>query len=307
MFLLRIRNNALLILCTLLHFSVDGVCAAVLAKYAVHEPDFRNIIYYFGVYNIIAFGGQWLAGLFLDKHRKFLMPSLAIVPVLLAGGFMSNAGILFQAVIIALGNCIFHVAAGILILERYGGFSEPGIFVSSGAVGLGLGLHRITGAFAFEILCVVGTVLTLLYVLKYSAAALTDEDNDDANSLGKNAAYLLTGAFLLLLCVTLRGFGGNSRIPKYVMLMPCIFMFGKSAGGILCDAIGFRKTILIIFLMSFAALQLSGLPRIITLTFAFNMTMPLTLRLLHWYFPSYPGLTFGIAAGCSPLPQFSQH
>ena len=55
--------------------------------------------------------------------------------------------------------------------------------------------------------------------------------------------------------------------------------------------------------MSFAALQFSGNISLIVLTFAFNMTMPLTLRLLHWYFPEYPGLTFGLAAGCL-LPGF---
>ena len=31
---------------------------------------------------------------------------------------------------------------------------------------------------------------------------------------------------------------------------------------------------------------------------AFNMTMPLTLRLVHWCKPRYPGMMFGLAAGC---------
>ena len=100
------------------------------------------------------------------------------------------------------------------------------------------------------------------------------------------------------MCVTLRGFGGGAKVPEYVMLMPCVFMLGKSAGGVLCDAIGFRRTILCIFLLIFAGLQVQGLAGTVAVTFAFNMTMPLTLRLLHWYFPEYPGLTFGLAAGC---------
>ena len=119
-------SNYLLGLCTILHFTVDGVCAAVLAEYAVNESVLSNIVYYFGVYNVLAFGGQWLAGLVLDKHKSLVLPSLIAVPVLLAGGFVSSAGIPFRAVSIALGNCIFHVAAGILILERYSGFREPG-------------------------------------------------------------------------------------------------------------------------------------------------------------------------------------
>ncbi|MBQ7220271.1 MAG: hypothetical protein IJS28_04750 [Synergistaceae bacterium] len=285
----------MLILCTILHFSVDGVCAAVLAKYAIHEPDFSNIVYYFSLYNLIAFGGQWLAGLILDKRKSLVLPSLAVVPLLLAGGFVSSAGILFQAVSVALGNCLFHVAAGILILERYSGFREPGIFVSSGAVGLGLGLHGLVGAPVFEAVCVVCTVLALVHVLKSPAP---DSQIQRESSPGESLVWLLGGAVLLLVCVVLRGFGGSSRIPEYVMLMPCVFMLGKSAGGLVCDAIGFRKTILAIFIMCFAGLQLPGLAGVITITFAFNMTMPLTLRLLHRYFPDYPGLTFGLAAGC---------
>jgi hypothetical protein len=80
--------------------------------------------------------------------------------------------------------------------------------------------------------------------------------------------------------------------------MPCVFVLGKSFGGILCDALGWRKTILAIFILSFLALQIPGIIGTVILTFAFNMTMPLTLRLLHIYFPEFPGLTFGLAAGC---------
>ena len=294
---------SLLFLCTVLHFTVDGVCAAVLAKYAITEPDFTNIVYYFGLYNIIAFGGQWLAGLILDKRRTLILPSLCIVPLLLSGGFVTRAGILFQAVSVALGNCLFHVAAGILILERYSGFREPGIFVSSGAVGLGLGLHGLVSAPVFEAVCAVCTVIAVWLVMRSPDAQPVHAEDSTREGLDS----LLAGAVLLLVCVVLRGFGGSSRIPEHVMLMPCVFMLGKSSGGILCDIIGFRKTILAIFIMCFAGLQLSGLASIITLTFAFNMTMPLTLRLLHMYFPAYPGLTFGLAAGCLLPGAFFKH
>ena len=296
---------SLLVLCTVLHFSVDGLCAAVLAKYAVNEPIYSNIAHYFGLYNVIAFGGQWLAGLVLDKYKRLVVPALAVVPVILAGGFAVRAGILFQAVSVALGNCLFHVAAGILVLERYEGFREPGIFVSSGAAGLGLGLHGFTGAVPFWAVCAAFTAITVFLVLK------SPEQSSSRNAAAlprKNFLWLLLGAVLLLLCVTLRGFsGGSSRLPLHVMVMPCVFMLGKSAGGILCDAIGLRKTILAVFVMCFVGLQIPGSLGIITLTFAFNMTMPLTLRFLLRYFPDYPGLTFGLAAGCLLPGAFFRH
>ena len=285
----------MLLLFTLIHFSVDGLCAAVMAEYAVNEPDYANIVYYFGLYNLIAFGGQWLTGLILDRRKVFVLPSFCAAPLLLAGGFFHGGGILTQVIFIALGNCVFHVSAGIFVLKSYAGFKEPGIFVSSGAVGLALGLHGFAGARAFWTLCAVLTASTAFILTKHHEPSAREES---PLSQGGNIPYLIAGALMLLLCVVLRGFGGGANIPEYVLLMPCVFMAGKSFGGIVCDFAGYRKTILAIFLMSFAGLQLHGNLSVITLSFAFNMTMPLTLRLLHFYFPDYPGLTFGIAAGC---------
>lgn len=284
----------ILFLCTLLHFSVDGVCAAVMADYAVHEPDFSQIIFYFGMYNLIAFGGQWLFGLMLDKYNKLILPSLVLVPVLLGVGMFREAGVFWQALALGVDNCMFHVAAGIVILTRSDTFREPGIFVSSGAVGLGLGLGGLVGAIWFWAVCAAGTVL----VVRLLFGNVPDYARSSREGSESSLVSLLTGAAVLLGCVVLRGFGGSSRIPEYAMLMPCVFMVGKAAGGVVCDVIGYRKTILLIFLLCFVSLQLSGYPSVLLLTFAFNMTMPLTLRLLHWYFPEYPGLTFGLAAGC---------
>ena len=296
MFSLSEKNNTLLALCTVLHFTVDGVCAAVLTSYAVHESDYSNIFYYFWLYNFIAFGGQWLTGIVLDKYRKIIVPILAVVPLLLGIGLL-NIPILCRAVSIAVANCLFHVAAGILILERYGNFREPGIFVSSGAVGLGLGLNRIMGAVTFEIICAVFTAMTLFILIKQTEHQ-ENRVQESESETGENFPLLIAGALLLLVCVILRGFGGNSRLPVHVMLMPCVFMLGKSVGGIVCDILGCRKTILAVLILSFGALQIKGTIGAVVLAFAFNMTMPLTLRLLHWYFPEHPGLTFGLAAGC---------
>ena len=294
MFSLTAKNNILLALCTVLHFSVDGVCAAVLASYAVHEPDYSNIVYYFWLYNFIAFGGQWLTGIFLDKYKKVIVPALAVVPVMLGIGLL-NISILWRAVSVAVANCLFHVAAGILILERYENFKEPGIFVSSGAVGLGLGLNRFMGAVTFEVICAVFTAIALFTLIKHHEQQAHTEQELVSS---ENLSFLIAGALLLLVCVVLRGFGGKSRLPVHIMLMPCVFMLGKSAGGVVCDMLGYRKTILAVLLLSFVALQIKGTTGAVVLAFAFNMTMPLTLRLLHWYFPENPGLTFGLAAGC---------
>ena len=315
---------------TVLHFLVDGICAAAMAAYALKEPSFSPIAFYFGLYNGIAFGTQWLTGWLFDKNENRIRYAFLFVLVTLAAGTQSALGITAQTVFLGLGNSVFHVATGSLILQRYSTYKELGIFVSSGAVGLALGLNCIVGPYPFLLVCAVLCAVVTYRPgrVKISETVATqpvfrncsgENEQDTARSFEMNqkeessaqsgasekdgyaaSPHCLAGFCLVLLlgCIVLRGFGGGKAIGSYVMLFPCVFAAGKALGGIVCDSVGYRKTILFIFLLSFAALQLSGLAAEVLLVLAFNMTMPLTLRLVHWCNPRYPGMMFGLAAGC---------
>jgi hypothetical protein len=295
------------ILCTLLHLTVDGVCGAALAAYAVNEPEYANIVYYFHLYSLVAFGGQWLAGLALDRKMNWILPGLALVPVLLGLGTLPGFGIFCQAVLLGVGNCIFHVAAGILILRRCPGYAGPGVFVSGGAIGLGLGINQICGPALFLCVCAAATAAVIFLSSREAADSGVNGRIRASGAPGARALIPFAAAALLLLCVTLRGFaGGGGLTAGHVMLFPCVFALGKALGGLCCDAVGYRRTIALIFMLSVvslhaATLSLPGawrtLPPLL-LSLSFNMTMPLTLRLLHRCFPARPGLTFGLAAGC---------
>ncbi len=277
------------------HFCVDGVCGAALAVYAVNEPQLEPIVYYFGLYNLIAFGGQWCAGWFFDRCPRFLLPAFFAAAVLLGAGLSAGIPVWGQVPSIALGNCIFHAAAGALVLRRYEGFAAPGFFVSGGAVGLGLGLGRICPGWIFFVLYLAASV----FILRHGDALRASEEEEAAMRLETPSFFVGWGcAAALLLCVVLRGFGGGGSAGMPVMLFPCVFALGKAAGGVLCDRVGYRSAILVIFLLGFCALQGEGLLFLLMLVFAFNMTMPLTLRLLHRCAPGNPGLMFGLAAGC---------
>ena len=297
----------LITLCTLLHLTVDGVCGAALAAYAVNEPEYVNIVYYFHLYSLIAFGGQWLAGLALDRKMNWILPGLFVVPVLLGLGALRGPGVSVQAVLLGFGNCIFHVAAGILILRSCPGYAGPGVFVSGGAVGLGLGINQICGPVLFLCACAVATVATVLIARREGTCAGVKGQVSTAGTPKAAGLISVGAAALLLLCVTLRGFaGGGGLTEEHVMLLPCVFALGKALGGLCCDAIGYRRTIALIFMLSVvslhaATLSLPGTWRLLPpllLSLSFNMTMPLTLRLLHRCFPARPGLMFGLAAGC---------
>ena len=289
---------------TALHFLVDGVCAAAMAAYAVREPSFALIVFYFGLYNGIAFGTQWLTGLLFDKYENLIRYAFLFVLVTLGLGTLPALGIKAQTLLLGIGNSVFHVAAGSLVLRRYATYKELGIFVSSGAVGLALGLNCIVGPYPFLFACAVLCAVVTLRKWKAEIPPAASEQVCVRNSTEENiqtvSSHRLTGICLVLLlgCIVLRGFGGGASAGSYVMLFPCVFAAGKALGGIVCDKAGYQKTILFIFFLSFLALQLAGLMATVLLVLAFNMTMPLTLRLVHWCNPRYPGMMFGLAACC---------
>lgn len=288
----------MLILYTLQHFAVDGICGATLAAYAVTEQYLEPIIYYFGLYNLLAFGSQAFVGYVLDK-RTNLLPYAPILSVILLGlGTIDALGITKQAVMLGLGNSLFHVAVGSMVLRRYDTYTELGAFVSSGAIGLALGLNQFVDAKIFLLICAAVTAIA------YRRHRLTEVETLERYASPSLSWISLCGCLALLLgCVVLRSFGGGGGSTEYVMLFPCVFALGKVLGGVCCDRLGYKNTIALIFIVGFVSLQGSGLVAAVTLTLAFNMTMPLTLRLVHWCNPNYPGMMFGLAAGCL-LPGF---
>ncbi len=289
------RRGFVLPLLTLAHFCVDGVCGAALAAYAFGEPYLEPIVYYFGLYNLIAFGGQWCAGWFFDKRPRTILPALCIAAGFLSVGLVSSLPVWLWVCCIGVGNCVFHAAAGGFVLRKYENFGPPGIFVSGGALGLGLGLGGFCPAWIFFVAYVAAAFFA--YRSGREIPGMDFCEQEQIVGAPAPAALLGCGAALLL-CVVLRSFGGGGGAGAPALLFPCVFTLGKAAGGVLCDRIGYRRAILAIFLLGFFALQGEGLLFSILLAFAFNLTMPLTLRLLHRCAPARPGLTFGLAAGC---------
>lgn len=286
----------MLFLCTLQHLAVDGVCGAVLAAYAVNEAYLEPIIYYFALYNLVAFGTQFVVGYLLDKRTNFLPYAPTISLTLLTLGSVSEFGIMNQVLLLGAGNSIFHVAAGSVVLRKFDTYKELGIFVSSGAIGLALGLNQLVDAKIFLLVY----AAAIFYVGK-NFARIVEHESTEIPRQTKSAlpvTVALVCVILLLGCVVLRSFGGGGNSSEYVMLFPCAFAFGKILGGLCCDKIGYKNTIAVIFVAGFLALQWSGLIAALILTVAFNMTMPLTLRLVHWCNPTRPGMMFGLAAGC---------
>lgn len=287
----------LLSILTILHFLTDGVCGATLAEYALAEPYYEPIIYYFTMYTILAFGSQFIFGYILDKKEKLLSPCFITATILLVTGGCLYLDTFTKVLLIGLGNSIFHVTGGSLIMRATKGYSQPGIFVSGGAVGLGLGLNSIVPTFMFVVGMVIFTILLMWKCICHDKLSLLSSKMDKENRPISTTYNLIPCIILLLFCIILRSFGGGDSV-EYVMLFPCVFALGKSLGGICADKIGYMNTVMLIFIGSFVSLQFTGLIPLVMLTFFCNMTMPLTLRLLCQCEPNYFGTMFGLTAGC---------
>lgn len=285
-------------LLTLMHLLVDGVCGAVLAIYALQEPKIEPIVFYFGLYTVFAFGLQGPVGLLVDAFPSCFRWGFIASTLALAIGSLPQLNIGTQAMLLGFGNCLFHVLGGTYVLQKYNTYTELGLFVSSGAIGLGLGLSSLVNGWillAFDGLITILLVKNIVDLQDFQFNLAVKSKEIPTNS----ALKFLGVAVLLLSCILLRGFGsGNGLNMPYVMLLPCTLALGKLLGGVICDRIGYKYTVLLIFVMGFLALQLQGIYAGLLFILSCNMTMPLTLRLAHWCRISAPGLMFGLAASC---------
>ena len=281
---------------TFLHFLVDGICGAALAVYAWQELSFDAICYYFMLYNLLAFGTQWLVGLCLDKQpqlgKKLFLGS---VWLLLAGTF-SPLGIGVQALCLGVGNSLFHVTVGRMALLGYDSDLALGIFVAGGAVGIALGLAGAGYIWWYRIALTLVAIGAFSY-LHWQEFSFKPLDNKRPELLSRGKGALLSGA--LLLCIFIRSFGSGAVLPINPVLIGCLMAVGKVVGGCCCDLFGYKRTALLILVVGFLAVQLPGVVPGALLLITWNMTMPLTLRLLYRGLAQQeaPGLAFGLAAG----------
>ena len=123
----------MLLIFTFLHPVVDALSASVLWIGATGITSFI-------VYNFCSFALQLPLGIVLDIWPQMLKEALIVGLVLLVGGGLSAlCGVATLPVICTccVGNALFHLAAGKLILDRTDGRSGPvACFISTGALGL---------------------------------------------------------------------------------------------------------------------------------------------------------------------------
>ena len=319
----------ILLLNSMAHLLVDGLCAATI--FGQIEEDRALLLL---LYSTLAFSTQCLVGLWADRmwHVRHLE---AVSAVLLVLGYVLPVSALLKIILIGAGNSGFHVAGGVMTLRESGGkAAKLGVFVSPGAIGLTLGTlyPKLGAAFAVALAAAVGAVVMAVKEAE-AQTGLVVKGTEEQTGLAVKGTEEQTGlavkgteaqaeletvqaeksdapgpeilpVLLLISAVAVRAIGGTAvRFPwKHgaagALLMTAFVAGGKTAGGYLCDSVGYQKaaifslipaSILIACCSSWAVPSLLG-------QFAINLTMPVTLWLLYRSMPDSPGLSFGLAA-----------
>ena len=284
----------LLLLNSLAHLLVDGLCAAtIFGPVAAAVGSVSELAM---LYNTLAFSTQCLVGLAADRIRRHGAAAAASMALLVLG-FALPLPAWVRVCCIGAGNSLFHVAGGAMTLERSAGKAGPlGVFVAPGAVGLTLGTlwPGLGTVFAVLLAC---CALAVIPLERASAAARRDEEDADP-SVGAAIPLLLT------LAVAVRAVGGTavafpwkSGAALALALTLCVFA-GKTAGGFLCDRLGPGKSALLSVLPAAALIAFCSAWAVPSMAgqFLLNLTMPVTLWLLYRALPDAPGFAFGLAA-----------
>lgn len=306
---------------TAAHFAVDFGCFLVLfgaLKSAYADggtAELQTVTIGFLIYNVLAFGLQAAIGQLADERPAWrrrtgrggiLLVAVSLLPALIAIGL----GITWMAwaamILAALGNAAFHVGAGRdVLVHSEGRMKENGIFVSSGALGVGLGTMLgggLTGATLYWTFFAAGCLLSFLSICsgKYHLAG-DAEGGTAAFHIAKERSFL-PAVGLLLAAIVIRAFAGANiplaweRTGLLVLLPSAASCLGKAAGGIAGDRFGAGRTGVWSLLVSLPLILFGGSSPVLSLAgiLLFNMTMPVTLCVLADLMPKHPGFAFGL-------------
>lgn len=311
------KNVPIIAIYSVAHFAVDFACAYLV--YSTVGNMFSTAVSVL-LYNFFAFAMQMPFGLLADKiNKNALVASSGAILVAAACGIGALSGLasgntatavlsIAAAVIAGAGNGLFHVGGGIEVLNLSSDkIGALGLFVSPGAFGIYFG--TILGR--QKELPMIMVVLMLIIVVLIIAAPLQRRAKSDKISHGytenvpvnieklssKNVWLILV---LLFVVVVLRSYTGlvmnfdwKSGILGFVTIAAVVF--GKTAGGMLADIIGIRRTSILSLGLAAVFFAFSSNPICgIIAVFCFNMTMPLTLWLVAKVLPGAKGFTFGI-------------
>jgi len=299
------------VLCSVLHLLVDGLCVCCLYLIAAALPV-SHLVGIFLTYNILAFLTQPLTGLWADRMERkhwmlltsvFLLTMAVMATSLVISLRLTALGVTVVAVLLGMGNSLFHVWGGKQVAVRTGNDMRAlGTFVSTGAFGLSLGIVFFSWPLLYAALLSI-CLLSAAYV-QTDLQTGTVEVADKAGGRRFSMLFVWLSLLVLMIVVMLRSLVGETftgEMPKshgLVLLIGGLSMLGKMAGGWLARHLGIvRMLVAAVCLVALCLVFRSqGLAVLLVGLFAVNTTMPVTLYLANAVLPKREGLAFGLLA-----------
>ena len=281
------------------HLLIDAACIFVLYSTVKFNNLESSILAFIIIvlYNTIAFGVQAFIGKIFDRNKE---PKICAI----IGCLLTISAVLFwrnpiiTSILAGFGNAAFHVGGGIICLKLGDKqASIPGIYVAPGAMGLFMGAYiadkNLLPAYIFVILLSICTLFILI-----------NKPKIETNQNTKNQIYnkLLLIINMLLLAIIIRSFIGLSITLDWktnislAFLLTLAVVFGKMAGGIIADKLGWIKTTVSALIISspLIAFGINNPILFITGIFFFNFTMPVTLTAISNMLNNREGFAFGL-------------
>ena len=285
---------------SVIHFIVDLSCAVLVSNYLTSKLGAENVFLAILIYNFFAFAVQLPVGIIADRLNKNALVS-CVGCLLVAGAYALTFNGVLCCIVAGLGNAMFHIGGGIDVLnisERMASF--PGLFVSTGALGIFLGAKSLSWGFTLYYLPVI-----LLVISAVILALLYNSIKDKVSNSELRKTVLTGDTVVAVICifvtVYIRSYVGMIMAfewkANFALAFAAIFavILGKMLGGIIGDKTGFTlvsitlviSAVLFIFSFDCAACGIIAI-------LLFNMTMPITLTVLANIFETKKGFAFGL-------------
>ena len=298
-----------------MHALVDFASAAVI--YHAIRSNNLDIAAMFNTivgYDILAFGSQVFLGMLTDRFRSPRPVMLSGFAFIALSMFLSGPLPMAAAVVVGLGNALFHVGAGAVSLRVSPGKAIwPGVFVGPGAIGLAFGIrYGKQGVFPEPVL--IGLIVISIVLALFAHLPEMPYKAPPSRPPVRFGAMIV---ILLMVTVLVRSVGGMigggycAKTPYTALYIAGAAFLGKCLGGWIADRFGWLKVSVAMLLVSapMIAYGYTWLPVIIGGMLLFQMTMPVTLVAIAQVMPRRPATAFGLtclALILGALPTFNE-
>jgi len=281
---------------SLLHFFVDFFSVYVVVSFKSLTISPEGLALLTIGYDALAFLPQPVLGAIFEKNKNLKYLGAIGCLFVMLGALIPEA--ITAIILLGLGNALFHVCDGTVILEKSKKAAPLGVFISFGSLGLGLALS-FANSYMFFIL------LGLFVLLTVFSCFLRYEKIDFlfVSEKGKEKSLVIPLIFIVL-GVFLRGFFGPynnntwTSSATYPALLTAIAVFiGKFSGGFALDFIGGLPLIVVSGVLSFVCVFFPSLASVSLLgVIGVNLLMALTMEFVRRAMPGHLGFGFGLLA-----------